>query len=381
METTETKARILVVDDDRTLLEIYGDLLTEAGYAVATASSGPQAIDLIAREIFDTILTDIVMPDTSGVEILRAVRARDLDVPVILVTGSPSVETAIQALEMGALRYLVKPVQQSTLLAAVEHAVRLKRLAELKREALILVGALGKLVGDRAGLEAVFARAFAALWVTYQPIVRVDGGEIFGYEAFLRTDESIVASPLAFFDIAERLGRVVELGRGVRGQVAQAMSREASDLVYFVNLHAAELRDPELYSPQAAFTGQARRIVLELSERTSLEVVRDLRERIRDLKGLGFRLAVDNVGVGYAGLANFAALEPDLVKLDRALVQGIDREPLKRKLVGAIARLCRELGIRVVAEGVETPAERDAIVDLGCDLLQGYFLSPPKRRP
>jgi len=381
VDAAETKARILVVDDDRTLLEIYGDLLTEAGYAVEIASSGPQAMELIAREVFDTILTDIVMPDTSGVEILRAVRVRDLDVPVILVTGSPTVQTAIQALEMGALRYLVKPVQQSTLLAAVEHAVRLKRLAELKREALTQVGALGKLVGDRAGLEAVFARALGALWVSFQPIVRAEDGGVFGYEAFLRTDESYVASPLAFLDVAERLGRVVEVGRGVRDQVARAKAKEGGDHVYFVNLHPAELRDPELYSPQSAFTGQARQIVLELTERTSLEPVRDLRERIRDLKGLGFRLAVDDVGVGYAGLANFAALEPDLVKLDRALVQRVDREPPKRKLVGAISRLCRELGIKVVAEGVETPAERDTLVELGCDLLQGNFLSPPQRRP
>jgi EAL domain-containing protein (putative c-di-GMP-specific phosphodiesterase class I) len=380
VDAAQTKARILVVDDDRTLLEIYADLLAEAGYAVETASSGPQAMELIGRGVFDTILTDIVMPDTSGVEILRAVRARDLDVPVILVTGSPTVGTAIQALEMGALRYLVKPVQQSALLATVEHAVRLKRLAELKREALTHVGALGKLVGDRAGLEAVFSRALATLWLSYQPIVRADDGAVFGYEALLRTDEGNVAGPLGFLETAERLGRMVELGRGVREQVARSMAREGGEHVHFVNLHPAELGDPELYSPQAALTAHAKRVVLELTERASLESVRDLRERIRDLKGLGFRLAVDDVGVGYAGLANFAALEPDLVKLDRALVQAVDREPLKRRLVGAITRLCREMGIKVVGEGVETPAERDALVELGCDLLQGNFLSPPARR-
>jgi EAL domain-containing protein (putative c-di-GMP-specific phosphodiesterase class I) len=173
---------------------------------------------------------------------------------------------------------------------------------------------------------------------------------------------------------------VIEVGRGVREQVARAKAKEGGDRVYFVNLHAAEVRDPELYAAQSPFTGQARQIVLELTERITLEPVRDLRERIRDLKGLGFRLAVDNVGIGYAGLANFAALEPDLVKLDRALVHEVDREPVRRRLVGAIARLCRDLGMKVVAEGVETPDERDTLVDLGCDLLQGNFLSPPKRR-
>lgn len=375
-EGAPTKGRILVVDDDRALLEIYADLLSEAGYAVETASSGPQAMGLIGREVFDTILTDIVMPDTNGVEILRAVRARDLDVPVILVTGSPTVETAIQALEMGALRYLVKPVQEATLLGSVEHAVRLNRLAHLKREALTHVGATGKLVGDRAGLEAVFTRALASLWMSYQPIMRATDGELFGYEALLRTKEPTVPNPLAFLEIAERLGRVTDLGRAVRDSVARTKASEGQNCLYFVNLHALELSDPHLYSQEAPLTGHAKQIVLEITERASLEVVRDVRERVRELRRLGFRIAIDDLGAGYAGLASFAALEPELVKLDRMLVQGVDREPIKRKLIGSITLLCRELGIQVVAEGVETSDERDVLVELGCDLIQGFFFTP-----
>lgn len=373
------KARILVVDDDRPLLEIYADLLGEAGYAVETASSGPWAMDLIGREVFDTILTDIVMPDTNGVEILRAVRSHDLDVPVILITGSPTVETAIQALEMGALRYLVKPVQESTLLGAVEQAVRLKRLAELKREALTHVGATSRLVADRAGLEAVFRRALASLWMSYHPIFRASNGGLFGYEALLRTEEPTVPGPIAFLEMAERLGRVADLGRAVRDSVARTMANQGGDQIYFVNLHSLELSDPMLYSQAAPLTARAKRVVLEITERASLEAMRDLRERVRELRRLGFRIAIDDLGAGYAGLVSFAILEPELVKLDRVLVQGVDREPIKRKLIGSIALLCRELGIQVVAEGVETPGEREVLVELGCDLIQGFLLGRPQR--
>ena len=105
---------------------------------------------------------------------------------------------------------------------------------------------------------------------------------------------------------------------------------------------------------------------------------RDVRERVRELRRLGFRIAIDDLGAGYAGLASFAVLEPDLVKLDGVLVKGVDREPIKRKLIGSITLLCRELGILVVAEGVETLAERDALVEQGCDLIQGFFVT---RRP
>src|SRR5439155_20104417 len=102
---------------------------------------------------------------------LRAVRQKDLDVPIILMTGNPMVETAVQAIEHGALGYLLKPVSREALLRAMEEAVRLHRLARLKREALSYLGADDKLLGDRAGLEAAFAQAQETLWMAYQPIV------------------------------------------------------------------------------------------------------------------------------------------------------------------------------------------------------------------
>jgi EAL domain-containing protein (putative c-di-GMP-specific phosphodiesterase class I) len=117
--------------------------------------------------------------------------------------------------------------------------------------------------------------------------------------------------------------------------------------------------------------------VLELTERSPLEGVPDLRERVRRLRSLGFRLAIDDLGAGYAGLTSFASLQPDFVKLDRGLITGLDREPIKRKLVASIAGLSREMGISAVAEGIETAAEREAAAALGCDLMQGFLFRRP----
>ncbi len=103
----------------------------------------------------------------------------------------------------------------------------------------------------------------------------------------------------------------------------------------------------------------------------------DLRERIKALRALGYRLAIDDLGAGYAGLTSFTALEPDVVKLDMALVRRCDSEPMKQQLIRSMTSLCRELGALVVAEGIETPAERDTVAGLGCDLLQGYLLGRP----
>jgi EAL domain-containing protein (putative c-di-GMP-specific phosphodiesterase class I) len=92
---------------------------------------------------------------------------------------------------------------------------------------------------------------------------------------------------------------------------------------------------------------------------------------------MGFRIAVDDLGAGYAGLTAFAQLEPEFVKLDMSLVRDIHSNKVKQKLVRSITALCADMGIAVVAEGIEVQEERDAIIDLGCDLLQGYLLAKP----
>jgi EAL domain-containing protein (putative c-di-GMP-specific phosphodiesterase class I) len=95
------------------------------------------------------------------------------------------------------------------------------------------------------------------------------------------------------------------------------------------------------------------------------------------LRRLGYRLAVDDLGAGYAGLTSFAALNPHVVKLDMSLVRGADHEPVKQRVIASMTSLCKEFGIMVVAEGIETTAERDTVIALGCDLVQGFLLGRP----
>jgi EAL domain-containing protein (putative c-di-GMP-specific phosphodiesterase class I) len=117
--------------------------------------------------------------------------------------------------------------------------------------------------------------------------------------------------------------------------------------------------------------------VLEITERAPLSGLEQVRERVRELRKLGFRIAVDDLGAGYAGLTSFATLDPDIVKLDMNLVRGIESSAVKRKLVGSVSSLCREMEMLLVAEGVETAAERDVLAELGCDLFQGFLFARP----
>jgi len=371
------RGRVLVVEDDRALLEAYTDVLLAAGFDVVAAADGPTALRALGEAAFDVVLSDLVLPGVNGVEILRAVRERDLDVPVVLITGNPTVETAVQALELGALRYLIKPTSADELIRATEHAMRLRRLVSVKREVLRYLGHSDRLMGDRAGLEAGFSRATSSLFMAYQPIIRTRDGSIYGWEALLRTREASVPGPLVFLEMAEKLGRVRDLGRLIRANVAQTARRNRG-VMFFINLHPDDLLDETLYDASSPLSILASEIVLEITERSPVDSVPDVRERIKALRRLGFRLAVDDLGSGYAGLTSFASLEPDFVKLDRGLVTGIDSQPVKRKLVSSITAVSREMSIAVVAEGIETAGERSVVVDLGCDLMQGFLFRRPE---
>ena len=376
-QPTGKRARILLVDDEPALLRSYARTLGTFGYEVETAENGMVAIEKFKAGEFDVVMSDLSMPGMDGMQLLRAVREHDLDVPVVLATGAPSLETAVTAVEYGALRYLVKPVDSALLKDVLAQAVQLRRMARLKREAMQIAGELDKQVGDRAGLEVRFDRALTALWMAYQPIVSWKTRKVYAYEALVRSKEPSIPHPGALFDAAERLDRLRDLGRAIRAITAQPMAQADADVLLFVNLHTGDLLDETLYGEELPLAQIASRVVLEITERSSLDAVKDVRQRIARLREMGFRIAIDDLGAGYAGLTAFAHLEPDVVKLDMTLVRGVDQSATKQKLIRSMSSLAKDMGISIVAEGVETPAERDALDELGCDFLQGFFFAKP----
>jgi EAL domain-containing protein (putative c-di-GMP-specific phosphodiesterase class I) len=372
-----SRARILLVDDDDVLARSYARMLAQEGYDVEMRFDGEAAVEAVRRDAYDVVLSDIDMPRLGGLALLERIRAHDLDIPVVLITGAPSLETAMAAIEHGALRYLPKPVDSARLRAITADAVRLHRLALAKRQALDLAGGADRLVGDRAGLVASFGSALRTLWMAYQPIVSWSRREVYGYEALLRSREPSLPHPPAILDAAERLEQVQVLGRAIRVAAVEPAGRLPGGAMLFVNLHTQDLLDDDLFDRRAPLAQIADRVVLEITERSSLHAIRDVQSRIARLRSMGFRIAVDDLGAGYAGLTSFAQLEPEVVKLDMSLVRGVHLQPTKQTLVRTMITMCRELGMQVVAEGIETPEERDAIVEAGCDLLQGYLFAKP----
>jgi EAL domain-containing protein (putative c-di-GMP-specific phosphodiesterase class I) len=369
---------VLVVDDDRAIASALRRVLEAASYRVVVAESGEAAVEQIDRHGFEVVVSDIQMPGMTGVDLLRAIRTFDLDVPVILTTGAPSVETAIEAVNLGALQYLPKPTSNKDMLAAIGRACRLHRIARVKRDALkLLRGEADLQAGDRAGLETRFESALRVMSMAFQPILHGRDKSVFGYEALMRSSEASLPHPGAILAAAERLDRLDDVGRRVRRLAAEAFERAPSEAVLFVNLHPRDLLDPDLYEGSAPLTRIAPKVVLEVTERSTIDDVRDFQTRVAKLRQLGFRIAIDDLGAGYAGLSSFAALEPEIVKLDMSLVRNVHRSEIRKRLIRSMTAVCKEMGMHVVAEGIELPEESAVVREAGCDLLQGYLYARP----
>jgi EAL domain-containing protein (putative c-di-GMP-specific phosphodiesterase class I) len=265
------------------------------------------------------------------------------------------------------------------LIETTKKAIQLRQLSRAKAELFAELGNNQGSQSDRIGLEAAFDNAMTTLWPEFQPIMSIHHARPFGYEALLRTSEPSLPHPAAVLDAAKRLEQLPRLFRTMRERTCNAYEAGDNDWTLFLNLHPTDLNDLGLLEPSSAVYRCAKHIVLEINERAALDRVSDVRGRVSRLRQIGYRIAIDDLGAGYAGLTSFASLEPEFVKFDMDLVRNVQDSPVKQRLMRTMAGLCHEMGMQVVAEGIETLAERDTVVELGCDLLQGYLLGKPAR--
>jgi EAL domain-containing protein (putative c-di-GMP-specific phosphodiesterase class I) len=359
-------ASVLLVDDDLQLLDACRRALQRSGYRVLCAADGTEALKVALDESVDAIVSDISLPSMSGVELLCALRRTNPDVPVILTTGVPSLETAINALDQSANAYLTKPFDVAKLRTSLERALE---QGQSRRRAAR---------PDPAGVTARdLDMALDGLWVAFQPIYGAANRRVFGYEALMRSAHEPCRNPAVMLGLAERHERAWELGRAVRDRVAEQLCESSADAQIFVNVSPRELTDPHLYDPRSPLTAHASRVILEITERASLDRVEGVPERVERLRSLGFRIAIDDLGSGYSGLSALVLLEPEVVKIDMSLVRDVHQSSRKSALIRSLVQASKAFDALVVAEGIEVEEERAVLSELGCDLLQGYLLGRP----
>ena len=371
---SSAQSDVLVVNENAVMRGALQRMLAHAGFAVEGSDSSRAALARLEARRFDAVVSDL--PPRETFEFVQRVRQGEPLVPVVMLVEAPTVPDAMGSGRCGGLFVLRKPGGVRKLVGTVAEACATHRLTRLEQSAFELSGD-----HDRVLAEACrnFGTAFDRVHMLFQPIVDYGNRTLFGHEALVRTTPGPTSDPVLLFDAAERLGRVRELGRRIRGIVADVLTNSPGESLVFVNLHPLELGDDDLLRASAPLAKHAHRVVLEVTERRSLERISSLKQRLDRLRQLGFRIAVDDLGSGYAGLSSLSHLCPDVTKLDMSLVRGIDRAPRNERIVSALISLCDgELGIPVVCEGVETAAERDTLQRIGGRLLQGYLFGRPE---
>lgn len=224
--------------------------------------------------------------------------------------------------------------------------------------------------GDRSvrGITA------ADIDVVFQPIVDLATGKPFASEALVRSRWPEFKSPLHLFAVAEQERACGRLGRTIR----DLAFTQAPDLPLFVNLHPQELSSRWLVRPDDPMNFHDQPVYLEVTEAAAFDHFDLVMGTLKEVSSRnGAFLVVDDFGAGYSSLKRVVELEPAVVKLDRELVQGLHESPRQRTLVEYVVRLCKALGARVVAEGIETVGELRAVREAGVDYGQGFLLARP----
>ncbi len=373
--TTPRETRVLLVDDEPEVTRAIQVALRKQPFSLECADSGARALELLAARPFDAVVSDERMPGMPGSELLTIVRERHPDTARIILSGQASVEAAVAAINSAQIfRFLIKPCAAEEIALTIREA-----LAARDEKRRFEAWSAAQASQHAESVSRIFERALASLWIGQQPIFEARTNRLCGFEALLRSDDPEFAEPPCFFALARRLGRAAEAGRHVRLLTAESIERVPTNALVFVNVNPEELADERLLDGRDEIARFASRVVLEITERESLTSQTNLVGVVGRLREQGFRIALDDLGAGYSGLTSLALVLPDLVKFDMDLVRGIDLSPTKRTLVASLVAMCSKLGIRTLAEGVESPSERDTLESLGCDFLQGFLLGRPSR--
>ncbi len=222
----------------------------------------------------------------------------------------------------------------------------------------------------------------------FQPIADTQNGKLVAYECLsrgIRQDGSVYPPHLMFQD-ARRTEMISNLDRQCRLTALRSASKAGVDCLVFINFTPSAIYNPEYCladTVQAAseLNFDPANIVFEVVESDRIDSVDHLREIFDYYKARGFKIALDDVGSGYSSLNLIAKLKPQIIKIDMELIHGIDHDSARQVIVQSLVNIAREIGAKVLAEGVETYQELETVRNMNIDLVQGYYLGRPAPVP
>lgn len=367
----------LVIDDHPLQLRLLKQMLSEQGVDTVCYDNPIAALEQEDLEEFDVIFCDIQMPGIDGIDVLEKLNELHYTKGVILMSAlENSILYATSAMcekfSFEVVGTLDKPFIDEEVFELIDSITNRSCRPKMLKNYVD--------VGDQ---EFLFALGDGRIKNYYQPIMEASSCRVIGYEALARWAHPIygLLSPYYFLPIAERCNLSSELFRTVLGNVIKDIDRFAYDQTISINVEDVELEDPEFASKLIErcqmHEVDPSRLKIEISERSTTSSSATLYKNLLKLRLNGVTVSIDDFGIGFSSLDKLARLPFDELKIDRSLISGLDKDRKKNKIVNAVCGLAKSLGIKIVAEGIETIDTLHAIGKYDIDLYQGFYISKP----
>jgi EAL domain-containing protein (putative c-di-GMP-specific phosphodiesterase class I)/DNA-binding NarL/FixJ family response regulator len=381
------RIRVLIAEEDDAARDELATLVrAEPSLELADAvGDAEQAIMVSMREKPAVAVLGVGIPG-GGASAARGIKRCSPTTRVLALSAEDDRETVLEMLEAGADGYLVRGGSIDTIVTSIERAAR--------GQGSLSVGVTGGVIEELAGLlharrrneersqrrESRIRRALDEdlLRTVFQPICTLAGSTV-GAEALARFRGPPPRGPLRWFAEAEEVGLLRDLEL-VAVRSALAALPELPDNVFLsVNVSPGTLATAGFLHLIAGSDGA--RVVVEITEHARIHDYESLREALDAVREFGVRVAIDDAGAGFASLRHILRLEPEFIKLDRTLIDGIESDRSRQALAAGLISFAEKIDATIVAEGIEGPAEVDALAELGVRYGQGFFFARPAPLP
>ena len=349
-------------------------LLESRGYQVTVAASGKEALAATEPHI-DLILLDIVLPDQDGFDVCRKLKENiaSRHIPIIMLSAKLLPGNIVEGLYLGADDYLTKPFEFEELVARVEAVLR--RSAPFRNGTFVSQGEEAIIRELRTIINEGLVIPF------FQPIVQLNPFHLIGFEALCRPKtQSMLANPELLFKAALQFGFYQEMEMLAWKKAIEYASQVLTKEKLFLNCNPYFVEGPKFMTVKSLFEHtniHIENVILEITERSAISDFKIFYDNLKRFREYGFKFAVDDVGGGYASLESIVNTKPEIVKIDRHIVNNLSHDSFKRSIVKFIVSFCKDNNILCIAEGIETREDLAALVDLGVDAGQGYYLCRP----
>ncbi len=386
LEDDHKSHKVLVIEDDEFILDIVSECLESEGFEVRQAPHGKVGLDLAYQIHPDLIVCDISMPYLNGYEVLKKLRDNRLTAatPFIFLTAKADRPDIRKGMVLGADDYLTKPFTQEELLEAVK--TQLAKVA-IVRQSFSASRSSESGANNQQVVELENALKNSEFELFYQPQMDLASGNLIGAEALLRWNSPAKGyiSPVQFIPIAEEAGFILKLGQWVLTEVCHQFeawkSQGLQPVRVAVNLSSLQFEDPNLEGYITQLLQEAdiapQYLEVELTESLLVKDVEATVQRLNQLREMDITVAIDDFGTGYASLGYLQHFPFDILKLDRCFISDVNHNSSNAAIVSAVIQMAHDLGLKVIAEGVETESELQFLREHHCDAMQGYLISRP----